>query len=124
MFQACEQLRNSWNFSYLRLASNVGIRSSVKLSKCVSQYFKGIVSIVRNNFNWSTIHIQMFKPFQRQINELNSIGTVRASFDASMKYPINLVEDRFKHLNMDGRPVKVISYNGYNTFKVLTDALA
>ena len=60
---------------------------------------------------------------QRQINELKSRDTVWASFDASMKYPMNLVEERFKHLNMDGRPVEVIPYPGHNTLKVLTDAL-
>ena len=60
---------------------------------------------------------------QRQVNELRSIDTSRVSFDAAMKYPMNLVEERFKHLNMDVRPVEVISYPGDNTLEVLIDAL-
>ena len=40
-----------------------------------------------------------------------------------MKYPITLVEDKFKCLKLDVRPVEVIPYPGDNTFKVLTDAL-
>ena len=53
---------------------------------------------------------------------LKSRDTVRVSFDASMKDPMNFVEERFKHLNMYGRPVEVIPYPGDNTLKVLTDA--
>ena len=59
---------------------------------------------------------------QLQINELNSINTVCVSFDAAMKYPMNLFDDRFKRLNIDSRPVEVIPYPGDNTLKVLTDA--
>ena len=55
------------------------------------------------------IHNHPGQTLQRQINELKSRDTVRVSFDAAMKYPMNLVEERFKHLNMDGRQVKVIS---------------
>ena len=40
-----------------------------------------------------------------------------------MKYPMNLVEERFKRLNMDGRPVEFIPYPGDKALKVLTDAL-
>ena len=60
---------------------------------------------------------------QRQINELKSRDTARVSFDAAMKYPMNLVEERFKRLNMDGKPVEVIPYPGDNALKVLTDTL-
>ena len=60
---------------------------------------------------------------QRQINELNSINTARAYVDADMKYPTNLVEERFNRLNMDGIPVEVIPYPGENTLKLLTDTL-
>ena len=60
---------------------------------------------------------------QRRINELKNINTARASFDAAMKYPMNLVEERFKRLNMDGRLVEFILYPGDNTLKVLTDTL-
>ena len=60
---------------------------------------------------------------QRQINELKSIDTARVYFGAAMKYPMNLVEERFKRLNMDGRPVEVIPYPGDNTLKLLTDVL-
>ena len=48
---------------------------------------------------------------------------MRESFDAAMKYPMNFFEERFKRLNMDGRPVKFIPYPGYDTLKILTDAL-
>ena len=40
-----------------------------------------------------------------------------------MKYPTNLVEDRFNRLNIYGRPVEVIPYHGDNTLKLLTDTL-
>ena len=48
---------------------------------------------------------------------------MRESFVAAMKYPMNLVKERFKYLNLDGRPVEVISYPVDNTLEVLTDAL-
>ena len=44
-------------------------------------------------------------------------------FDATMKYPMNLVEESFKRMNMDDRPVEVIPYPGDNTLKVFTDSL-
>ena len=40
-----------------------------------------------------------------------------------MKYPINLVEERFERLNLDGRPVEFIPYPGDNDLKVLIDAI-
>ena len=40
-----------------------------------------------------------------------------------MKYPTNLVEDRFNRLNIYDRPVEVIPYPGDNTLKLLTDTL-
>ena len=67
MFQACEYFRNSCYLSYLILASNVGIKIRVKLNNCISKYFQGIVFRVRNNFNWSTIQFQIFKPIFNQI---------------------------------------------------------
>ena len=60
---------------------------------------------------------------QRRINELKSINNARAYFDAAMKYPMNLVEERFKRLNMDDMPVEVILYSGDNTLKVFADTL-
>ena len=69
------------------------------------------------------IHNHTGQTLQRQINELKSRDTARVSFDAAMKYPMNLVEDRFKYLNMDGRPVEVIPYPVENTLKVLTHAI-
>ena len=60
---------------------------------------------------------------QRQVNELNSRDTSRVSFDAAMKYPMNLVEERFEYLNLYGRPVEVIPYPVENTLKVLTHAI-
>ena len=60
---------------------------------------------------------------QRQINELNSRDTACVSFDAAMKYPMNLVDDRVKVLNMDGIPVEAIPYPGENKLKLLTDTL-
>ena len=69
------------------------------------------------------IHINPRKTFQRRINELKSRNTEWASFAAAMKYPLNFVEERFKRLKLDGRPVGVIPYPVDDTFKVLTDAL-
>ena len=69
------------------------------------------------------IHNHTRQTLQRQINELKSRDTARVSFDSAMKYPITLVEDKFKCLKLDVRPVEVIPYPGDNTFKVLTDAL-
>ena len=60
------------------------------------------------NYFQKLIHIPPGHNLQHQINELKSRNTELASFDAAMKYPMNLVEERFKHLNLDGRQVKVI----------------
>ena len=60
---------------------------------------------------------------QRRINELKSINTARASFGSAIKYPMNLIEERFKRLKLDGRPVEVNSYPGDDTLKVLTETL-
>ena len=45
----------------------------------------------------------------------------RAYFDAATKYPMNLVEERFKRLNMDAQTVEVITYPVGNNLKVLSD---
>ena len=58
---------------------------------------------------------------KRQINELKSINTAQASFDDAMKYQMNLVEERFKCLELNGLPVEVITYPGEDTLKVLID---
>ena len=60
---------------------------------------------------------------RRRINKLKSRNTERAYFDAVMKYPMNLVEESFKRLNLYGRPVGFIPYPGSDTLKVLTDAI-
>ena len=57
------------------------------------------------------------------IDELNSINTSWASFDADMDYTMDLVKTRFASLKMDGRPVEVIPYPRNNSLKVLTNAL-
>ena len=54
---------------------------------------------------------------------MRSRDTARVSFAAAMKYPMNLVEERFKNLKLYGRPVEVIPYPEYNTLKVFTDAI-
>ena len=40
-----------------------------------------------------------------------------------MKCPMNLVEEMFKKLNIDGQPVELIPYPGEDALKVLIDAL-
>ena len=58
-----------------------------------------------------------------QINELKSINTVRASFDADIYYPMYLVKTRFASLKLDVRPVEIIPYPRDNSLKVLTDKI-
>ena len=60
---------------------------------------------------------------EHRINELKSRNTARASFDADMDYPMDLVKTRFASLNLDGQPVEVIPYPRDNSLKLLTDAL-
>ena len=60
---------------------------------------------------------------ENQINELNSINTVRASFDSAMDYTMYLVKTRFAYLKLDGRPVEIIPYSRDNSLKVLTDKI-
>ena len=60
---------------------------------------------------------------QLQINESKSRNTAWTSFDAAIKYPINLFEERVKRLRLDGLQVEVITYPGDDTLKVLTDVL-
>ena len=60
---------------------------------------------------------------EHRINELKSRNTARASFDADMEYPMDLVKTRFASMNLDGQPVEVIPYPRDDSLKVLIDIL-
>ena len=75
------------------------------------KYFRKLVSVCRG------------KNLEHRINELKSRNTARASFDADMDYPMDLVKTRFESLNLDGQPVEVIPYPRDDSLKVLIDIL-
>ena len=75
------------------------------------KYFRKLVSVLRG------------KTLEHQINELKSRNTARASFNAAMDYPMDLVKTRFASLKLDGRPVEVIPYPRDDSLKVWTNAL-
>ena len=49
--------------------------------------------------------------------------TARECFDGALDYPLKIVEESFKSLNIDGRQVEVKPYPKEAEVKVLTDAL-
>ena len=69
------------------------------------------------------VSVHQGQTLEQQINELNSINTLWASFDAAMDHTMDLVKMRFASVKMDGRPVEVIPYLIDNSLKLLTDTL-
>ena len=77
----------------------------------LGKYLKNLVSIPTG------------RTLKEWIVELKERKTARECFDGALDYPLKIVEERFKSLNIDGRQVEVKPYPKEAEVKVLTDAL-
>lgn len=76
-----------------------------------SKFVRALLSIPQGQ----TLHIHL--------EDLKERPTEHEAFMAASDYPKQILEDRFKLLDLDGRPVTVIPYATENNCKIITDAL-
>ena len=60
----------------------------------------------------------------QHLAELKSRNTAHQEYRQATKHPQKIVEERFKRLELDGRPVVVSEYDGPDDVQILVDALS
>ena len=60
---------------------------------------------------------------QSHYESLKEQRSAHESFSSAMRHPMNILEDRFSKLQLDGRPIQVLPYATPEDCKIITDGL-